>query len=80
MIPELNTSNKVVGAKQVKGMLNKDKVKTVYVARDAEGRVVDDIIRTCDQKQVQVIYVESMKKLGEACEIDVNAASAALLK
>lgn len=80
MIPKLNTSNKVVGSKQVKIMLIKDKLEIVYVARDAEGNVVNDIIEACKQKQIKVIYVESMKKLGEACGIDVSAASAALLK
>ncbi|NLJ78367.1 MAG: 50S ribosomal protein L7ae-like protein [Tissierellia bacterium] len=80
MDSELNTDNKVVGAKQVKGMLARDKVRVVYIAEDAEGRVIEDIVKISDHKQIRIIYVESMRKLGEACGIDVNAASAALLK
>jgi len=80
MIPELNTDNKVVGTKQVKGMLAKDKVQTVYIAKDADERIVEDIVQLSNCRQVQVVYVKSMKELGEACGIDVNAASAALLK
>ncbi len=43
-------------------------------------KIVKDIIQICAEKQIEVIYVETMGKLGEACNIDVSAASAALLK
>ena len=52
----------------------------VYIAKDADNRVVGDIIKTCKEKQVELVYVSSMKELGKACKIDVSAASAALLK
>ena len=62
---------------QVKDISKKE---IVYIAKDADKRIVKDIIQTCAEKQIQVIYVETMGKLGEACKIDVSAASAALLK
>ena len=76
----LNTSNKVVGTKQVKGALTREEAEIVYIAKDAAEKVVKDIAQICAEKQIQVIYVESMEKLGEVCNIDVSAASAALLK
>ncbi|NLY77629.1 MAG: 50S ribosomal protein L7ae-like protein [Tissierellia bacterium] len=75
-----DTSKRVVGTKQVKRALKNDKVEKVYVARDAEKRVVEEIIEICKNKGIEVVYVETMKKLGQQCNIDVRAASAALLK
>jgi large subunit ribosomal protein L7A len=80
MLSRLNTGNKVVGTKQVKRALANGKVEIVYIARDAEKKVVNEIVTACNEKEIQIIYIESMKKLGEACNIDVSAASAALLK
>jgi|JMBV01.1.fsa_nt_gb large subunit ribosomal protein L7A len=80
MTTRLNSKNKVVGVKQVKRALNSAEVEAVYVANDAEKKVTSDIVKLCEEKQIQTIYVDSMKKLGKACGIDINAAVAALLK
>jgi large subunit ribosomal protein L7A len=80
MVSRLNVNNKVVGTKQVKRAIKNGEVETVYVARDADGKIIDEILIACDEKQIEIIYVDSMEKLGEACKIDVNAATAALLK
>ncbi len=80
MVSRLNVDNKVVGTKQVKRAINNEEAEIVYVAKDADGKIIDEILRACDEKQIEIIYVDSMEKLGEACKIDVNAATAALLK
>jgi large subunit ribosomal protein L7A len=80
MVYRLNTDNKVVGTKQVKRALANGKVEMVYIARDAEKKIINEIATICNENQIKITYVESMKKLGEACNIDVSAASAALLK
>lgn len=80
MLLKLKTDNKVVGVKQVKRALNANNVEAVFIAEDAESKVTDEIARLCDEKHVQLIYVDTMKELGNACKIDVNAATAALLK
>lgn len=80
MTTRLGSNNKIVGAKQVRRALNSSEVEVVYIAEDAEQKVTDDIIKFCEEKQIQMIYVENMKKLGDACGIDINAAVAALLK
>lgn len=80
MTLKLGTAKKVVGTKQVKRVLAEEQVKQIYIAQDAEKNVVSQIIQICKEQQIQIVYVESMKKLGEACNIDVNAATAALLK
>lgn len=71
---------KTVGTKQTLKALQKDQVKVVYVARDAEERVVRELLRLCAEKNVEVVYADSMARLGQACGIQVGAASAAVLE
>lgn len=80
MILKLKTNSKAVGAKQVKKALSSDEVEIVFIAMDAEESIINEIIQICRKEEVEIIQVESMRKLGEACCIDVNAATAALLK
>ena len=80
MVNRLNTDEKIVGTKQVKRAINNEEVKTVYIAKDADEKLINEITMACNEKQIQIIYVKSMKELGKVCKIDVNAASAALLK
>lgn len=80
MLSKLDNYTKVVGVKQVKRALNSNDIEAVFIAMDAEDKITDEITQICSDKHIQVIYVENMKKLGDACGIDVNAATAALLK
>ena len=80
MISKLDTDNKIVGVKQVKRALEIDTVEIVYIAKDAETKITEEITETCTEKQIQVFYVNNMRELGDACGIDVNAAVAALIK
>lgn len=80
MLSKLDNYTKVVGVKQVKRALNLNDIEAVFIAMDAENKITDEITKICSDKHIQVIYVENMKKLGDACGIDVNAATAALLK
>ncbi|NLY44485.1 MAG: 50S ribosomal protein L7ae-like protein [Tissierella sp.] len=79
MTENLKHSNKIVGAKQVKRALKESRVDKVYIAQDAEVRVISDIVQQCEEMHIPIVNVESMSKLGNACGIDINAAVAALL-
>lgn len=74
------STNKVVGTKQAARELKSDNVNKVYIAKDADTHIVKDIIDLCNEKEVDIIFVDTMKELGEACGIDVNAATVAILK
>jgi len=80
MLSKLSNCAKVVGIKQVKRALNSNDIEAVFIAMDVENKITDEIVQICTNKHIQLIYVENMKKLGDACGIDVNAATAALLK
>lgn len=80
MISQLARLNKIVGVKQVKRALKNNEIKVVFIAEDAEKDITNEIEQLCNNEDIQVIYVDNMKKLGDACGIDVNAAVAALIK
>lgn len=70
----------IIGKKQTERSLHKNEVECIYIAKDADEDVVVDIIRICNEKNIEIIYVENMKELGEICNIDVKAAVAAVIK
>ena len=80
MIQELNTPNKVVGAKQVRRALKDGRVARLYIAVDADPRLLQPLVQTAVNQQVPVQQAPSMKELGCACGIAVGSAVAALLK
>jgi len=69
-----------IGAKQTKKAIEQGKVAEVIVANDADPQVIEPIISLCKNRGVAVLQVDSMKKLGRACGIEVGAATAAILK
>ncbi len=69
----------VTGTKQTLKAVQNEKVKHVFVARDAEERVLRPLLEMCAGKNVPVSYVEQMEELGKACGIKVKAATAAIL-
>ena len=71
---------KIVGAKQTLRAVNSDIVETVYVASDAEVRITKSVLDACILHGVEVIYVDTMQKLGIMCSIDVGTAIACVLK
>ncbi|MCF6094792.1 50S ribosomal protein L7ae-like protein [Microaerobacter geothermalis] len=73
-------SNTIIGTKQTLKAIESDSVAEVIIARDADKRVVSGAIKLCQEKGVPLSYVDSMKKLGRACGIDVGAAMVAIRK
>ena len=51
----------------------------VFIAQDAEEHVVSQIKEMCREKGIETVAVSTMKELGDACGIQVGAASAAIL-
>ncbi len=80
MLSELNVSNKVVGAKQVKRALNDGRARKVFVAGDADPRVTQPLAQLAVNKEIPVELAPTMKALGSACGVAVGSAAAALLE
>ncbi|SFF36995.1 large subunit ribosomal protein L7A [Paenibacillus algorifonticola] len=68
-----------VGAKQTTKMLEQDKAIEVYIAQDADPRMIENVLHLCERSSIPVKWVETMQDLGKTCGIDVGAATAALV-
>lgn len=79
LLEELKTGSTVVGLKQLRKALKDGTVQKVFLARNAEPRLVEPMEALCREKGVPCIWVDTMAQLGTACGIDVGAAAAALL-
>ena len=80
MLEELASANKFVGIKQSTRAITESEVKKAYVARDADDQVKIPFLSLCSENKVEVVWVDSMEQLGEACGITVGAAVAVTLK
>jgi len=69
-----------VGAKQTLKAVQKKEAQLVFLAQNAEGRIVDPIRQACIENNIPVELVESMKVLGKACGIGVGCSAAALIE
>jgi len=70
---------RAVGTNQTTKAITRGQAAEVFVAADADRRVVEPIIRAAAAVGVRLIEVESMTALGRACGIAVGAAAAAVL-
>jgi large subunit ribosomal protein L7A len=64
----------VIGAKQTSRAIELGQISEVIVAKDADARLTGKVISLCQDKGLPVHYVDSMRRLGKACGIDVGAA------
>lgn len=71
---------KIVGAKQTLKVVKNDMTEVVYVAMDAESRVTKSVVDACKAHNIEVVYIDTMQKLGDMVSIDVGAAIACVLK
>ncbi len=80
MLENLKTGKKTVGIKQTLKAVENGTATTVYIAKDAEEKVVLSLKELCQKQSVEIVYIESMKHLGKACGIEVGAAAVGLLE
>ena len=82
MVPERLRAAKrlAVGVKQTLKAVQAGAATIVYIASDAEERVVRPLRAEVARSGCEVVEVESMQSLGRMCGIDVGAAAAAILE
>jgi large subunit ribosomal protein L7A len=71
---------KVIGIKQCVKAAVKGVARAIYVADDADSRLVLPLQQICLEQNISVIGGYTMEELGSACGIDVGAAAIAILK
>ena len=68
---------KYVGIKQVLKAVKENSVKKVYIGLDAERRVLEDLLKTCRDKNIEIVKIKTMAELGNLAGIDIGASAAA---
>ncbi|MDQ0272569.1 50S ribosomal protein L7ae-like protein [Cytobacillus purgationiresistens] len=75
----LQAKDIIVGTKQSVKALKQGIVHEVVIANDSDLKVKRMIESAADECEVPITYVDSMKKLGKACGIEVGAAAVAII-
>ena len=71
---------KVIGTKQCIKSMRSGEGKTLYIAKDAEQKLVNPIVDLAREHGVEVKYVNTMKELGRMCGIEVGSAATLMLE
>lgn len=69
-----------VGVKQTVKALEQERLREVVIAKDADAHVTEPITQKCAQYGIPVSFVDSMKELGAASNIDVGASTVGIFK
>lgn len=74
----LQANKVIVGTKQTVRALNEGRVTELVIADDADLSLTEKLIKKANEVKIPVSHVDSMKKLGKACGIEVGAAAVAI--
>lgn len=80
MLSELRAAHKVIGVKQSKKAIRDGAAAEVFVALDAEKRVVGPVYELCSETDTKITEITTMAELGDAVGIDVGAAVVTVLR
>lgn len=75
----LQASKVVIGTKQTVKALKDGRTKELIIASDVEAKVITNVVNLAQELNIPVTYVDSMKKLGKACGIEVGASAVAII-
>lgn len=76
----LKEADVVIGIKQVTKAVKRGLTSEVFIAEDADERVIGPLKSLCNEENITVIQISTMKELGKACSIEVGAAAVAVLR
>ena len=66
---------KVIGIKQCTKLLKSNEGKVLYVAKDANAKLISPIIQLAKEKNIKIVEVSTMKELGKIGGIDVKSSA-----
>ncbi len=79
MLTQLENAAKVVGIKQVRRAMSTGLARELFLAKDADPELTSPLAEQAESQNIPVEWVDSMKKLGQACHIPVGASVAAIV-
>jgi len=71
-------SRMIIGMKQTLKAMKNGMVSEVFIAEDADQAITNKIADQATELGITLTRVDSMKKLGAACGIDVGASTVAI--
>lgn len=71
-------SRVIIGTKQTLKAMREQEVSEVFIANDVDQHIKDKVIQLAEELDIHYEIVDSKKKLGTACGIDVGAATVAI--
>jgi large subunit ribosomal protein L7A len=76
----LQAKKVIIGTKQTAKVLKEGNVLELIVSSDSDQHLTANLVKQAHERNVPVLYVDSMKKLGKACGIEVGAAAVAIIR
>ena len=70
----------VIGLNQTKKAVLAERADLLYVADNADERLIQPILSLAQERNIAIEHVPTMKKLGKRLGIDVGAAVGAIVK
>ena len=80
MEKEISQHKVIVGTKQLKKALAAGRAHRVYLAQNADPAITEPILALCQRYSTPVLWVKTMKELGQACGIEVGASASAVIE
>lgn len=80
MPQRLKESKKTVGTRTTMRAIEAGNAVHVFVADDADLFITRRVTELCSERNVEYTRVDTMKKLGEYCGVNVKTACCALVK
>ncbi|WP_099156802.1 50S ribosomal protein L7ae-like protein [Virgibacillus ndiopensis] len=71
-------SRLLIGTKQTLKAMKNGEISEVFIADDANQQMTQKVVNLAKQLDIPCERVDSMKKLGAACGIDVGASTVAI--
>ncbi len=71
-------SRMIIGTKQTLKAMKNNEVEEVFIAADIDAFISRQLIEAAKQNEVCYTIVDSKKKLGKTCNIDVGASVVAI--
>ncbi|GIN42153.1 MULTISPECIES: 50S ribosomal protein L7ae-like protein [Heyndrickxia] len=75
----LQAKQVIVGTKQTVKALKTANVDELIIAKDADPVVIEKVVQVANDMNIPINQVDSMKKLGKVCGIEVGAAAVAVI-
>ena len=71
---------KVIGVKQCRKFVKLGKGRVLYVAKDADARLISPLIELAEEMNVKIVEISTMNELGSMSGIDVKSAATLVIE